>query len=73
MEITVLRDQSIPEAEKAFSIINDGYQRGKFQLIDVLVVQQTLFESRQRMVESMRDYKIAICELEQLTGQNLGK
>jgi len=72
-EITILEEQNIPQAEKAFSIINDGYLRGKFQLIDVLDAQRTLFESRKRLVESLKNYKISISELERLTGENLGK
>lgn len=70
-EITVLKQKSIPLAENAFSIISDSYQRGKFQLIDVLDAQRTLFETRRRLVESMADYKMTITELERLIGQDL--
>ncbi len=70
-EITTLKQKSIPLAETAFSIISDGYQRGKFQLIDVLDAQRTLFETRRRLVESMADYKVIITELERLIGQDL--
>ena len=70
-EIGILKEKSIPNARKAYSIIKDGYQRGKFQLIDVLDAQRTLFEARVRLIESMKNYKIGVSELERLTGQNL--
>jgi len=70
-EIIALREKSIPNAEKAFSIISDGYQRGKFQLIDVLDAQRTLFESRNQLLQSSFEHKLAINELEWLTGLDL--
>jgi outer membrane protein, heavy metal efflux system len=72
-EISALTENSIPYAEEAYTVINSGYQQGKFQLIDVLDAQRTLFEARQRLLESMKDYKLTITEIERITGQNLNK
>lgn len=72
-EIIALKEKSIPNAEKAFSIISDGYQRGKFQLIDVLDAQRTLFESRNQLLQSSFEYKLAVNELEWLTGLDITK
>ncbi|KAA3616768.1 MAG: TolC family protein [Calditrichaeota bacterium] len=70
-EISALRQTAIPQAEKAFVIISESYQRGKFQLIDVLDAQRTLFEARRRLVDSLLDFKMTITELERLIGRDL--
>ena len=61
----------IPEAEKAYQIINEGYLLGKFSFLDVLESQRTLFEARKNLITSLMAYKIRIAETERLIGRRL--
>ena len=61
----------IPEAEKAYRIINEGYLSGKFSFLDVLESQRTLFEARKNLITSLVDYRIRVADLERLIGRSL--
>jgi cobalt-zinc-cadmium efflux system outer membrane protein len=61
----------IPQAEKAFRIINDGYLSGKFRFLDVLDAQRTLYETRKNLITSLTEYNIRVAELERLIGRSI--
>jgi cobalt-zinc-cadmium efflux system outer membrane protein len=61
----------VPEAEKAYRIIQDGYLSGKFGFLDVLDAQRTLFETRKNLIAALTTYNIRIAELEGLIGRSL--
>ena len=70
-EVNTLKSSVLPEARKAFEVINQGYLMGKFGFLDVLDAQRTLFETRSRYLNALRDYHQSVAELERLTGQNI--
>jgi cobalt-zinc-cadmium efflux system outer membrane protein len=61
----------IPEAEKAYQVINDGYLSGKFRFLDVLDAQRTLYETRKNLIASLTEYNIRVAEIERLIGRSL--
>jgi len=61
----------IPEAEKAYRIIQDGYLTGKFRFLDVLDAQRTLFETRKNLIASLTEYNMRVADLERLIGRPL--
>jgi len=61
----------IPEAEKAYQVINDGYLSGKFRFLDVLDAQRTLYETRKNLIVSLTNYNIRVAEIERLIGRSL--
>jgi len=61
----------IPEAEKAYRIINNGYLSGKFSFLDVLESQKTLFEARKNLITSLLEYNILVADIERLIGRPL--
>jgi cobalt-zinc-cadmium efflux system outer membrane protein len=61
----------VPEAEKAYQIIHDGYLSGKFRFLDVLDAQRTLYETRKNLITSLTQYNIHLAELEKLIGRSL--
>ena len=63
----------IPEAKKAYRIINEGYLSGKFSFLDVLDAQRTLFEARSRYLSSLASYHQLLADLERLVGQKLSE
>jgi cobalt-zinc-cadmium efflux system outer membrane protein len=70
-EIDNANETIIPEAEKAYQIINNGYLLGKFRFLDVLESQRTLFEARKNLIISLVDYRINVAEMEKLIGRPL--
>lgn len=67
-EAVALRDRIVPEAQTAFRLAQEAYDRGRMKLTDVLDAERTLFDLRTRQVETVRRYHTAIAELERLAG-----
>jgi cobalt-zinc-cadmium efflux system outer membrane protein len=72
-EATALRDQILPEAQKAFETINDGYLQGRFGFLDVLDAQRTLFEARGQYLRALTDFHIITAEIECLISQEINR
>jgi len=66
---TVLRDKVLPAAEVAFAAAKEGFSAGKFNFIEVLDAQRTLFEVRARYVDALSAYHSAHAEVERLVGE----
>ncbi|NOX90034.1 MAG: TolC family protein [Calditrichaeota bacterium] len=70
-EIRILKTRSLPEAQKAFEMINNGYLMGRYDLLDVLDAQRTLFEARSQYLDALRNYHRRVANLERLVGQKI--
>ena len=57
----------MPAAEEAFKLARQGYGAGKFQYLEVLDAQRTLFDARVQYVSALRDYHTRQADLERLT------
>lgn len=66
-EAEALKTTVVPGAEEAFRIAREGYDAGKFDYLEVLDAQRTLFEARQQMVASTLDYYRQRAMLERMT------
>ena len=67
----ILKNDVLPEAQKAFDASLEGYRQGKFGYLDVLDAQRTLFGARSQYVQVLADYYSAAANVEGLTGQSL--
>jgi cobalt-zinc-cadmium efflux system outer membrane protein len=67
----ILRDDVLPEAQKAFDASLEGYREGKFGYLDLLDAQRTLFDARIEYIDAVADYYSAAADVEGLTGQSL--
>jgi cobalt-zinc-cadmium efflux system outer membrane protein len=65
--ISKLNDESLPEARKAFEIINKGNLLGRFTVLDVLDSQRSLYELESQFVNAVAEYNMNIIDLEALT------
>jgi cobalt-zinc-cadmium efflux system outer membrane protein len=72
-EIQILRDEMIPNAKTAYDISKKGYQYGKFDLLNVLEAQRTLFQIQMRYLTTLTDYHLNVAYLERLTGSALNE
>jgi cobalt-zinc-cadmium efflux system outer membrane protein len=70
-EASTLRDEVLPGAQQAFDAAREGYRQGKFQFLEVLDAQRTLFEARGQYVEALSIYHKAVAALERLIGEPL--
>jgi cobalt-zinc-cadmium efflux system outer membrane protein len=70
-EASTLRDEVLPGAQQAFDAAREGYRQGKFQFLEVLDAQRTLFEARGQYVEALSAYHKAVAALERLIGEPL--
>jgi len=70
-EVTELKKEVLPGAQSAFDAAVQGYRQGKFNYLDVLDAQQTLFEAKGKYVESLADYHKGRVEMERLIGQEI--
>lgn len=66
-EASILKDSVLPGAEEAFHYARTGYDAGKFDYLEVLDAQRTLFDARRQFNTSTLDYQRARATLERLT------
>ena len=70
-EVTSLKNEILPDAEKAFKIIKEGSMRGRFTMLDVLDAERTFFEARSQYIRAITDFQIAKIEIEHLIAQEM--
>lgn len=72
-EVQQLKEEVLPGAESAFEGIQAGYRQGKFDYLEVLDAQRTLFTSRTRYIQALAEYNRAVAEVERLVGTPLSE
>lgn len=70
-EALMLKEQIIPQAETAYQRINEGYLQGRFDFLDVLDAQRTLFESKDRYLHALREFHETVVHIERLIAQKI--
>ena len=68
-----LRENILPESEKAYEITRQGYLQGRFAFIDLLDAQRTLFDAQAQYLLELLDYYNSLIELENVTGKSFFK
>lgn len=69
--VIALREDVLPQAEKAYVGVQTGYLRGLFRYVDVLDAQRTLFELRDQELSGLGQFHRSAAEVERLTGTPL--
>ena len=70
-EATTWREEIVPGARRVFEATSEGYRQGKFNLLDMLDAQRTLFEAKGQYIEALATYHKAVVEAERLIGGEL--
>jgi len=65
---TLSRDV-LPGAQSAYEAAGKGFQLGKFNFLDVLDAQRTLFQARSQYLRALADAHRAVADVERLLGQ----
>ncbi|MEP0547690.1 MAG: TolC family protein [Rhodothermales bacterium] len=68
-EATAFRIEVLPRAEDVAARIEEGYEAGKFSLLDVLDAQRTLAAARVRYADALAAYHTAAADVERLTAR----
>ncbi len=63
-----IREETLPQAERAVSLVRAGFNRGGFTYNDVISAQSALLETRARRVEVLKQFHIDRARLDRLTG-----
>ena len=63
-----LREEILPGAQNAFEAANKGFNAGKFNFLDVLDAQRTLFQAKSQYIQVLLDAHKAIAEIESILG-----
>jgi outer membrane protein, heavy metal efflux system len=71
VEVRLLREEVLPSARANFSATNEGYNAGKFDLINVLDAQRTLFESTGQYINALQALIGHRADVERLIGTPL--
>lgn len=75
-QLAVIRDQVVPDAQRAFDQIDESYRAGRSSFIELLDAQRTLMQSRRTQIELAgracvaRARIAAICGMDTLVTQN---
>ncbi len=70
-EVEQLQAEVLPGAETAYEAAQTGYRQGKFDFLEVLDAQRTLFTSRTRYVQALAELNRAVANVERLIGTPL--
>jgi cobalt-zinc-cadmium efflux system outer membrane protein len=63
-----IRSEILPGSQSAFDAATKGFQAGKFDFLDVLDAQRTLFQAKSQYIQSLIDAHQAIAEIERILG-----
>ena len=72
-EVQQLKEEVLPGAESAYQAALSGYRQGKFDFLEVLDAQRTLFETQTRYVQSLAEFNRAVADVERLIGASLNE
>lgn len=63
-----LRTEILPGAQSAFEAANKGFSAGKFNFLDVLDAQRTLFQAQSQYIQVLLEAHQAVAEIERILG-----
>lgn len=64
-----LQNDILPNAQSAFDAANRGFTLGKFNFLDVLDAQRTLYQAKSQYINALLDAHQSIAEIERTLGQ----
>jgi cobalt-zinc-cadmium efflux system outer membrane protein len=69
--LSTISAKVLPGARRAYEAAQQGYRQGKFDFLDVLDAQRTLFEAHERYLETAAAYHQTTLDIERLTGRSI--
>jgi len=72
-DVATLRSRVVPAARSVFEAVREGYELGRFGLMDVLDAQRMLSDANGRALEALTRFHQAMTTVERLVGQPLSE
>jgi cobalt-zinc-cadmium efflux system outer membrane protein len=72
-ELRALEESVLEDSSWVAETVAEGYRNGKFELLDALDAQRTLYEARSQHLNALADYHLARVELENLLCESLDR
>lgn len=72
-EAEQIRSTVLKAATQSFELAKEGYQEGKFEYLDMLDSQKTLFEVRERYIQALLNYHQSMADIEYLNTEDEGR
>lgn len=69
--VEVLREQALPEAERALTQIEKGYRQGRFSYLELLEMHRQRLTVSREAIDAAVAFHRALLTLEQITGESL--
>jgi cobalt-zinc-cadmium efflux system outer membrane protein len=69
--VRALETEVLPAAQRAFDRVQLGYNEGRFDILNVLETQRSVFEARLDLFTAQADYEKARVQVEALIGRDL--
>jgi cobalt-zinc-cadmium efflux system outer membrane protein len=70
-KLRALETEILPSARELYQATSEGYSAGKFDLLEVLDAQRTLFSTRLEVVNARAEFQKAKVQIEALIGRGL--
>ncbi len=70
-QAVALREEILPNAEEAFHATLTGYEQGKFDYLNVLDSQRTLFDLKRQIITTLLEYHQARADVESMINRQL--
>lgn len=71
VKLEALRDEVLPESQRAFEEMRLGFERGRFSYLDLLEARRTWLRARREELQTLLQAHLAVAELERLLGSAL--
>jgi cobalt-zinc-cadmium efflux system outer membrane protein len=69
--VSSLKNEVLPSAQSTFDAVTEGYRIGKFDFLEMLDAQRTLFDVRSSYIDALAKYHKAVADVERLIGEPL--
>ena len=67
-EIEILRARAIPDVKAAVESMEQGYEQGRFTLLELLDMQTAATQTAVKELDALMSFHIALATIEGLTG-----
>ncbi len=69
--VSSLKNEVLPSAQGTFDAVTEGYRIGKFDFLEMLDAQRTLFDVKGSYIDALAKYHKAVADVERLIGEPL--
>ena len=69
--VSSLKNEVLPSAQGTFDAVTEGYRIGKFDFLEMLDAQRTLFDVKGSYIDALAKYHKAVADVERLIGESL--